>query len=216
MSEIKAIIFDCDGTLLDTERIYMGTWSTVAKEMGYDIPQEVLTDTRGKSGAYIRQRFYGALGDDFPFEEIDKIRMPLNEKIFYEREDVVKPGVEILLRWCKENNIKLAVASAKHIQITSDHLKHGKIYEQFDAVLGGNMVTKNKPEPDLFLKAAQILGVPSENCIVMGDASADMKAAKAAGMKAFFIPDLVPVDEEIESVAEKILNRIDEVIPYIK
>lgn len=216
MKNIKAIIFDCDGTLLDSERIYMGTWETVAKPMGYDVPMEILLDNRGKGKEYGRANLLRVMGDDFPLEEINRIREIANEEAFYAAENIVKPGVIELLDWMKENGILAAVASARSKKITSEHLQHGGLLEYFDVVVGGDMVKRNKPDPDSFLMAAKLLGVPASECLVIGDTKSDMKAAQVSGMKRAFVPDLINVDDEVIEMSSVVLQRIDEIISLMK
>lgn len=216
MEKIKAIIFDCDGTLLDSERIYLSTWELIAKPMGYEIPMEVLMDNRGKSKAYGRQNLLKAMGDDFPIDMINEKRYALNEELFLKEKNVVKPGVQELLSWMKKEHMLSAVASAKTWKMTSDHLKHAKLYETFDVIVGGDMVAHNKPAPDGFLKAAELLGVEREECLVVGDTPSDMMAAKAANMKAVFVPDLIEADEQIMRLADIRVRRIDELITILE
>lgn len=201
---------------MDSERIFMSTWNMVAEPMGYRVPENVLMDNRGKSKAYGRQNLLQAMGEDFPIDVIEAERKVLNEKIFFEEKNIVKPGVKELLNWMKERHMASAVASARVQRVTTEHLKHADIYEAFDVVIGGDMVSNNKPEPDLFLKAAEMLGVKPEECLVIGDTISDMKAAKAAKMKAAFIEDMVPADEEVTELADVFLARIDMVIPMIE
>ncbi len=215
MKEIKAIIFDCDGTILDSERIFIETWYIVGRPMGYEIPLEVLMDNRGKDKAYGKQNILNAMGPDFPYDEVQAKRTILNEEMFLDAKKIIKPGMYEILAWTKANGIKTAVASARVQQVTSDHLKYAELYDSFDVVIGGDMVAHNKPEPDLFLKAAELLNVDSAECLVIGDTISDMRAAKAAGMKAAFIQDLVPADEAVMSLADVMLSRIDAVIPML-
>ena len=216
MKGIKAIIFDCDGTVLDSERIFINTWNIIGRPMGYDIPYEVLFDNRGKSKAYGRQNLLNAMGEDFPIDVIEAERKILNEKMFLEAENIVKPGIRELIVWMKEHQILSGVASARTRRETAEHLQHAGVYEGFDVVLGGDMVERNKPEPDLFLKVAELLGVKPTECIVIGDTVSDMRAAKAANMKAAFIEDMIPVDDEVMMLADVLLSRIDMIIPMIE
>ena len=216
MKNVRAIIFDCDGTLLDSERIYLSTWDLVAKPMGYDVPMEVLMDNRGKGTDYCRQNLLRAMGPDFPVDEIYRIRKIKNEEVFYSTENVVKDGVKELLAWMKEHHIQGAVASAKTCKMTSEHLEYAGILGEFETVIGGDMVEHNKPEPDSFLLAAKLMGMLPNECIVVGDTPSDMKAAKAAGMRAVFVPDLVKADDEIRSLADIIVTRIDDIISILE
>ena len=194
----------------------MSTWNIIGKPMGYDIPNEVLMDNRGKSKAYGRQNLLNAMGEDFPIDFIEAERKILNEKMFMEETNIVKPGVKELLQWMKGRHILAGVASARMQSVTTEHLKHAGIYDAFDVVIGGDMVENNKPKPDLFLKAAELLRVEPEECIVIGDTISDMKAAKAANMKAAFIEDMVPADGEVTELADIFLSRIDMIIPMLE
>lgn len=215
---IRAVIFDCDGTLLDSERIYMSTWNTLGKRLGYEIPEQLLLETRGKSDEEGKRLFAEVMGEDFPYQMFKDVRRDMNEVAVSAtpKEKLIKPGVERLFQWLKEHGMKIAVASAKTYKMTSDHLKYAELYEQIDVVLGKDMVEHIKPAPDVFLKAAEKLGVSSEECIVVGDTHSDVRAAFAAGMKMVFVPDLIPVDEEIEEKSFKILNQIDELIEILE
>lgn len=213
---IKAVIFDCDGTLLDSERISLSTWSIMGKEMGFEVPMEVLLENRGKSKEYCKKNILRVMGEDFPFDEIRAKKDIVTEKIFCESENVIKPGVVRLLKWMHENHIMTAVASVRTTEVTTKHLKHAGIYEMFDIVWGGEKVKRNKPEPDLFLKIAEELGVTSEECFVVGDSHSDVGAAYSAKMKMAFVPDLIPVNKEIEEKSYVILKQIDELIEVLE
>lgn len=215
---IKAVIFDCDGTLLNSERIYMSTWNMVANPMGYVVPEDLLLATRGKSGTVGRKMFIETMGDEFPIDEISAKRRVMNEDVFYATspEEIVKPGVWELIHWLKKHNFKIAVASAKSIQMTSDHLRYAGLYDCADVILGRDHVVHNKPAPDLFLKAMELLGVTKEECFVCGDTPSDVEAAHAAGIRMVFIPDLVPASADIRKKAYQILAQINELIPIIE
>lgn len=215
---IKAVIFDCDGTLLDTERIYMSTWFILGEKYGYEIPEEMLAKTRGRSGDAARKIIFDYMGEDFPLQMFNDIRATMNEEVFYEtpREQLIKPGVLRLVEWLKEHGIKIAVASARRYESTSNHLKHVGLFDMAEVVLGRDLVENSKPAPDLFLKAAEKMGVTSEECIVVGDTPADLRAANAAGMKMAFVPDSIPADKEIEEKAYVVLNQVDELIEAIQ
>lgn len=215
---IRAVVFDCDGTLLDSERVYMGTWHTLAKKLGYVIPEQLLLDTRGKSDEVGKQMFLEVMGKDFPYQMFKDIRQNMNEEAIYAtpKEQLIKPGVERLIQWLKEHEIKIAVASAKTCKITSEHLKHADLFDMADVVLGKDLVKYTKPAPDTFLKASELLGVSQEECVVVGDTIADVRAAHAAGMKMFFVPDLVKADEEIKEKSFAVLHQIDELIEFIE
>ena len=103
---------------------------------------------------------------------------------------------------------KLAVASSTKHAHTVSHLKHAGLLDYFQAVVGGDMVIRGKPNPDIFLKAAQLLGSTSADCLVVGDTPADVKAATAAGMQVILIPDQVPATPETTALSWKLLDSL--------
>ena len=214
---IKAVIFDCDGTLLDTENIYVSTWYSVCEEYGYELPEKLIKETRGKSGTEAIKLFYNYLGEDFPLERINEKRAILNEEIFYNTpvEKILKPGVCRLFGWLEEQGIKIAVASGRRYEITSEHLKYAGLFDRVNIVIGRDLVKNNKPEPDMFIKAAEFMGVSCKECLVVGDTISDYKAAQAAGMRIAFVPDMFPADEEIAEGAFAVLKQIDQVIEVV-
>ncbi len=214
---IKAVIFDCDGTLLDTENIYVSTWYNVCEEYGYDLPEKLMKETRGKSGPDAVKLFYNYLGEDFPLEQINEKRAILNEEIFYNTpvEKIIKPGVCRLFGWLEEQEIKIAVASGRKYEVTSEHLKYAGLFDRANIVIGRDLVKNNKPAPDMFIKAAELMEVSCEECLVVGDTISDYKAACGANMRMAFVPDMFPVDEEIAKGAFVVLKQIDQVIEVI-
>jgi len=105
--------------------------------MGYDIPHDILMDNRGKSKAYGRQNLLNAMGEDFPIDLIEAERKVLNEKMFLEEENIVKPGVKELLQWMKEHHILAGVASARVQRVTTEHLEHAGIYDGMELNVTG-------------------------------------------------------------------------------
>ena len=214
--EIKAVIFDVDGTLLDTEKIYMQTWREVSAEFGYTIPEELLVKTRGVEDEVGRKYFLETMGDEYPYDEIRKKRKKMNLQRIEECKDIVRPGVSILLEWLKQNHILTAVASAKKTAYTKENLKRAGILQFFDVIIGEDMVRNNKPSPDSFLKACDEMGVTREQCLVVGDTSNDVYAANSAGMKMAFVGDIIPVTEELENRIWMIPKKIEDLITVIK
>lgn len=214
---IKAVIFDCDGTLLDTENIYVSTWYSVCKEYGYELSEKLIKETRGKSGSVAVKLFYDYMGDDFPLEKINEKRAVLNEEIFYNTpvEKILKPGVCRLFGWLEEQGIKISVASGRRYEVTSEHLKYAGLFERADIVIGRDLVKNNKPAPDMFVKAAELMGVSCEECLVVGDTISDYKAAQGAGMRMAYVPDMFPADEEIAKGTIAVLKQIDQVIEIV-
>jgi len=212
----EAVIFDVDGTLLDTERIGMESWQKAGAMFGYTISMTTLLNTRGISRKEGMKVFRRDLGDAFPYEQIQPIRIQLGEEIVHSGIDLVKPGVRDTLSHFRKQGVPMAVASSTVYSITSEHLSYFGLLPYFDAVVGGDMIEKGKPNPDIFLKAASMLGVQPEKCLVLEDSPAGVCAASAAGMKVILIPDCIPATPPISEKCLTVMDSMAQLIPYLQ
>lgn len=213
---IKAVIFDVDGTLLDTERIYMKAWKEAAAEAGYVMPDSVLQKTRAVNTKDAARIFEEEIGNGFSYQAVRPIRVRIAEEIIKRESPILKPGVLELLAFLEEKGIRLSVASSTNQQSTREHLAESRILDRFEVVVGGDMVTNGKPHPDIFLKAAEALRVAPEECIVVEDSPTGIRAAYAAGMKAVLVPDQAAITQEIIDMADVVLNSLLEMPAYLQ
>lgn len=213
---IKAVIFDVDGTLLDTERIYMKAWKEAAAEAGYVMPDSVLQKTRAVNAKDAARIFEEEIGNGFSYQAVRPIRVRIAEEIIKRESPILKPGVLELLAFLKGKGIRLSVASSTNQQGTREHLAESRILDRFEVVVGGDMVTNGKPHPDIFLKAAEALGTAPQECIVVEDSPTGIRAAYAAGMKAVLVPDQAAITQEIIDMADVVLNSLLEMPAYLQ
>lgn len=214
--EIKGAIFDMDGLMLDTEKLYNRFWREAAAEYGYAMTYEHALAIRSMNPAKGSVILKGFLGEDFPYEEV-KARRRVIMKEYVEKNGVEKKkGLDELLFFLKENQYKIAVATSSNINRTKWYLTSVGVWEYFDKVICGDMVKQGKPEPDIYLTASKQLGLEPEQCIALEDSPAGILSAMRAGCHPIFVPDLDEVDEQTKERAEYIVDNLSEVIYLLK
>lgn len=213
---LKAVIFDVDGTLLDTERIYMQAWKAAAAELGYVMTDSVLQKTRAVNTKDAARIFEAEIGNGFSYAKTRPIRVRIAEEIIMRESPILKPGVLELLDYLDGKGIQLAVASSANTQTTKEHLASSGILNRFEAVVGGDQIVNGKPRPDIFLRAAELLGVTPEECIVVEDSPAGIRAGYAAGMKTVLVPDQAAITDEIIAISDVVLKSLTEMPAYLQ
>ncbi len=206
------IIFDMDGTLLDTQRIFIDAWDAVGLNYGIKNLGEHIQFVCGMNDAgwyqYLAERFPTLDLPTFHKEVADYIKRNLTVRF--------KGGAEALLAFLKERHIPIAVASGSSRALIEHHLGALQSLPLFDAIVGGDEVENSKPAPDIFLRAAKLMGCAPEECIVFEDSPNGIGAACNAGMRCIGIPDVAPFTSEIESTLFARLASLDEAIPLIQ
>lgn len=184
----KAVIFDLDGTLVDS----MGIWYDIDVEYlgkyGYEVPEELQNDIEGfsftETAVYFKEKFR------IP-ESIAEIKETWRQMAMedYRNKVPLKPGVKEFLSHLKDRGIRIAVASSNDYGLIDAALKGKGIREYFDAIITACEVEKGKPAPDVYLEAAKRIGVPPEECLVFEDIVPGIQAGRSAGMKVCAVED---------------------------
>ncbi len=187
MRKIKAIIFDLDGVIVDTAVFHYQAWKRLANEYGFDFTPEQNERLKGISRLESLDILLGIGGIDIGSVE-EKEQLATKKNNWY-RENILKmtpndilPGVKNFLIDLKNTNYKIAIGSSSKNACTI--LEKIGFDRFFDAVIDGLKITNSKPDPEVFLKAANELNIDPENCLVFEDAAAGIEAAKKAGMLA--------------------------------
>lgn len=194
---IKAVLFDMDGILFDTEIVMKEGWQKAARELNFTLTEEHLSQMRGSALPRSRKLFEEWFHGQVTYDEGRAIRTAyLND---YIRRNGVpeKPGLHEFLSWLKEHSIKVAVATSTTRRVAEDYWKQSGIDQYINASVCGDEVINSKPDPEIFLKAASLLKVPIAACIVAEDSINGLKAARAAGAISCMIPDLTPYTKEL-------------------
>lgn len=204
-----------DGLMLDTERIYYQAWAQAMSEEGYELTDRFYCRIMGKKITDIRNVFRNEFGPDIPVETIIKLKQKHVAEALYVEGVPVKAGLLDLLDQLDAWKIPKAVASSTARGMVLDILTQAEISTRFDVIVGGDDVPMSKPAPDLFLAAAERLGVPAAGCVVLEDSEAGIRAAHAAGMFPIMVPDLLVPGEEIKSMAGAVLPTLDHAREYL-
>lgn len=193
---IKGVIFDMDGVIIDSEKLYNRFWRQASKDFGYNMTFEHALSIRSLAPEFAIPKLNKVFGEEFPYYEIKKHRIDIMNKYVLEHGIDKKEGVDELLDYLKENNIKTAVATASDMDRTSRYLNMAGVYEKFDEFVCGQDVLHGKPEPDIYLEAVKKLGLEANQCMALEDSKNGIEAAYRAGLKAVMVPDLDEPDEE--------------------
>jgi len=212
---IKALIFDMDGLLVDTEKLYNRFWRESAKDFGYDMSYEDALSIRSMTAVYATKKMQKRFGKEFPYDKIKEHRRVLMQT-FVEKEGVeIKEGAKALLEYAKKNAYKIALATASPKRRAERYLKGLEIYSYFDVIVCGTDVAIGKPEPDIYLMAVAKLGLKAEDCIALEDSPNGIIAAHRAGCLPVMVPDLDKPEEEIKNYLYGCVETLDLVIPLL-
>ena len=211
----KAVVFDMDGVIFDSERAVMQCWKEVASRHNIPNIEKAILACTGTTMVRTREIMLNLYGADFPYDEYARE----SSAIFHSRYDggrlPMKPGVKELLTFLKERGKKIALASSTRQQVVTDELRDAGIIEYFDRIICGDMVSRSKPAPDIFLKACEELNVSPSDSYAIEDSYNGIRAAHAGGLHPIMVPDLLPADEEMQSLAEIVLPNLTSVMEYL-
>ena len=213
---IKAVIFDMDGLMIDSERVTFECYQEILKGMNLTMDEEFYKTLLGKPLKGIYQRFYDVYGNDFPIEDVIKDVHALMAKRFETEGVPIKTGLKSLLEYLKENNYKTIVATSSNRDRVDTILSQAQITDYFDDSICGDEVTKGKPNPEVFLKSCQKLGVNVDEAIVLEDSEDGIQASYDAGIKVICIPDMKYPEKQYEEKTFKILKDLNDVTEYLK
>lgn len=213
---VKGVIFDMDGLMFDTERLSSVFWKQTGDQFGLEVPVDFVNSFRGRNPAAIREAFLDKYGQDFDYEEFREVRTRLQYDYIREKGVPLKKGLIELLNYLKGKGIRMAVATSTDRKLADTMLEKAEVREYFDAFAYGDEVARSKPYPDVFLKAAEEIGVPIRDCLVLEDSIAGVQAGKAAGGYIIHIPDLIVVPQEVKEGIAAQFDSLDEVIGWIE
>lgn len=214
--KIKAVIFDMDGLMINTEKLLHRYWIQAANEFGYSMTMDHLLQIRSLAAKYARPKLKSMLGESFDYDKVRERRRELMAKHVEHYGIEKKKGLDELLDYLKEREYSLAVATATDMERTQKYLTIiGKI-DYFDKIICGPMVENGKPEPDIYLAAAESLGLPPKECMALEDSPNGILAAFRAGCVPVMVPDLDLPDEETKKLLYAQVTELSEICKILE
>jgi HAD superfamily hydrolase (TIGR01509 family) len=211
----RAVVFDMDGLIFDTEALYRDAAMEAAADGGHDMPLPFYLSTIGTPIEATRMAFIERFGKQFDFD----VFWTIAKKRFYEMTDLqlrLKAGVVELLDLLDDARLPRAIATSSQPEDARHHLAAHGLLDRFQTVIARGDYARGKPHPDPFLKAAERLGVEPEWCIALEDSHNGVRSASGAGMMTIMVPDLLPLTAEIEELCVFIAQDLHEVCSLIR
>lgn len=210
LAPFEAVIFDMDGTLLDTESVFRTVVFEVCTELGFEMTDAVHMSMVGGSHEHTNRLLVEAYGVSFPYSLFDeRCRVIMRGRTH--SGVPIKPGALELVTELRERNIPTAVATSSRNPHAQHHLTAAGLIHLFDTVVTRDDVVNPKPHPEPYLTAARRLGIDPLACLALEDSHAGVRAAHAAGMQTVMVPDLVHPSEEIRALGIAVMESLDHV-----
>ena len=203
---VSAVIFDLDGTLIDTEKYYRIFWPKALAEFGYTLTDERALLLRSLGRPFAPALFKEWFGEDFDYLKVRQRRKDMMEEALMRDGIQKKPGAEELLMYLRRKKITAAIATASDLERTEKYLKRVELLPYFDKLISATMVKEGKPAPDIYLYACRQLGLPPEECIAVEDSPNGVMSAYRAGLRVIMVPDQTKPDKELEQYLYAICN----------
>ena len=210
----RAVIFDMDGLLLDSERVGLDVMHDCGLLQGYDIPVSMVRQTIGsnkQSSSDYYHQFFPGLDTDRLFLDFKEAMCGLARQ----GKIPLKKGARELLEEVRRQKLPMAVASSSGRETIGTYLESAGVLTYFDALITGNGLP-SKPAPDIFLKAAETLGAKPEACLVLEDSINGIKAGRAAGMTVVMVPDMFPYTSDLAPYVDHTVPDLSAVIPLLQ
>ena len=211
----KTVVFDMDGVLFDTERLYIECWEQIADEAKLENIGMVLRECTGTNEQKTKEIMRTYYGNDFDLSCYYVRVKEIFQKHIREHGMPMKKGVHELLFYLKESGYRIGLASSTKVAEVKEELKSAGIDGYFDVIVGGDMVEESKPNPEIYLLACNKLGIEPKEAIAIEDSLNGIQSAYRAGMKPIMVPDLVAPTMQIEKMLFAELDSLLEVRDFL-
>lgn len=211
---IKAVLFDMDGLLFDTEGLGLEVGVKAGRSLGHPVTEEMCRALLGvnetESTRYLQQFF-----PDLDGVEMWKRYADMMKAHVAQHGTPLKAGCTEIIAGLREKGIPYAIVSSSSRHVVDFYLAHSPLNGAFDTIVSGDLGLKSKPAPDCFLKGAEMLGVSPESCCVVEDSVHGLRAGRAAGMRTVMVPDIIPFGQAHEGLVDYVAQDLNEALTYI-
>lgn len=205
-----AVVFDMDGVLFDTERLYEQASRGAARELGFDMTQAFFLSTVGSPWPVVRARLIEHFGPGLAIDEMQAISRRLFHALTASR-SLLKPGVLELLDLLDALDVPRAIATSSSRATVERHLESHGLVGRFHHIVAHGDYVRHKPDPEPYLKAAEGLGVTPSLCLALEDSHHGVRSAASAGMMTIMVPDLLPATEELRALCLHVATDLHDV-----
>lgn len=213
--EILGVAFDLDGTLLDTETLYKRFWTEAAVRMGYPMREEHALMIRATAAPVAEAILKEHVHPDFDFYGVRELRRVIMEEYVDEHGVEPKAGMTELLESLRARGIRMVVATATQPDRARKYLDMVGASHYFDDIICANMVPRGKPAPDIYLLAAERMGLRPDQVLAVEDAPSGIRSAHAAGMHRVLIPDQDQPSDELRALCDAVVPTLADLIDMI-
>lgn len=215
MAAVKGVVFDMDGIIFDTERLSMEGWTFAARQTGDGVTQAAILEAVGLDFANTRRVFEEHLGRKLDFGALEAQRLLYIERYIEEHGIPQKPGLLELLDHLQSRRCKTALATSTKSEKVRAYLRQAGLSGRFDAIVCRDDVSSPKPAPDIYLRAAERIGVSPESCLALEDSPSGVLSAYRAGLRVVMVPDLILPGAETKQYLFAEVPTLADVIPLL-
>lgn len=212
---IRGVIFDLDGTLLDTEKLYRRFWVEAARQMDYPMEDRHALMIRSMAAIYAEPLLKREVCPEFDYHGVRALRRKIMEEFIDDHGVDPKPGLLETLEAIKARGLKIGLATATPEHRARKYLRMVHAEQYFDAVTCADMVKRGKPQPDIYLLACERTGVAPGEAIAVEDAPTGIRAAHAAGCRAVMVPDQDQPDGEIRALCCAVVPTLSDIVSLL-
>ena len=216
IASVQGALFDMDGVILDSEGLYTRFWREAAAALGYDMSFTQAIGLRGLNREAAVKQLEGYFGPGVDYIQMRNKRTELMDAFLGSNTIPPKPGIHALLNALKSSGIPTAICTASPRDRVKKYLEPIGLFDRFDTIVTTYDVQNGKPAPDIYLKGAEVLGIPASRCIAMEDSKAGLLSASSAGCMTIMVPDQDQPDEEDLGRIHALCDSLTDVIGLIQ